>query len=139
MEVVKRNENKVYFRLHDFEGEPDEITKKLLLNPTNSWKKGDVIPNRKGDIRRKQSTWELMSSRDVGDSIEDHLESLLNQIEKNQAVFKQMIKKYSSELSIVMYLYDDFNPGINLKPNIIKRIADLELEIDFDIYFLNQS
>ena len=135
----RKNVIKVYLRIHDFICDPEEITKELLITPTKSWKKGDVIPNRNNKVLRKQSTWELISSKAPYESIENQIESLLIQVEKNKNTFRSLAKKNFGELAIAIYLYDSFNLGICLSKEILKKITDLGIGIDFDIYFLTPS
>ena len=136
---MKRTENKVYLRLHDFLCEPDEITRQLSLSPTNFWQKGDIIPDRKSVIRRKQSTWELKSALEESESVENHIDYLLKGIEANSEIFKKLTKEHLGELAVVIYTYNDFNIGINLRNETINKISELGLMIDFDIYFLKNQ
>lgn len=128
-------ENKVFARIHEFDCSLEEITSKLKLNPTNGWLRGELIPNRKQNVYRKQSTWELKASVSPDSPVNEHVEFLLNAIEPRKEAFKELVNKYEGELSVVSFFKEDFNPGINLSNALIKRIADLGLEIDFDLYF----
>jgi hypothetical protein len=128
-------ENKVFIRIHEFDCTLEEITSKLQLKPTNGWLKGDLIPNRKQPIYRKQSTWELKAAVPADSPVEIHIEFLLNAIEPIKDVFKSLTSKYEGELAIVSHIREDFNPGMHFNTTLVKRVAELGLEIDFDLYF----
>jgi hypothetical protein len=128
-------ENKVFIRIHEFDCSLDEITSKLQLKPTSGWLKGDLIPNRKQPVYRKQSTWELKASVSHDSPVEVHIEYLLNAIEPVKDIFKSLVSKYEGELAIVSHIREDFNPGMNFSSTLVKRMSELGLEIDFDIYF----
>ncbi len=128
-------ENKVFVRIHEFDCSLEEISSKLQLKPTNGWLKGELIPNRKQPVYRKQSTWELKASVSSDSPVETHVESLLSVIEPVKEVFKALVSKYEGELSIVSHIREDFNPGMHFDSTLIKRVAELGLEIDFDLYF----
>lgn len=128
-------ENKVFIRIHEFDCSLEEITSKLQLKPTNGWLKGDLIPNRKQPVYRKQSTWELKASEAPDSPVEAHIEFLLNAIEPVKDAFKSLVSKYEGELAIVSHIRDDFNPGMHFNSALVKRVSELGLEIDFDIYF----
>jgi len=129
-------ENKAYIRIHDFECSIDEISNELKLNPSRSWIKGEKVPNRKSDIRRKQSTWEYQSTIDPTEPIEKHIDSLLDTFESKKDVFKKFSKKYYTELTLAIYEYKSCNPGFLLENKMLERISKLGLTLDVDIYVL---
>ena len=47
--MIQENETYAYFTLAEFEEDPDEITNRLGVTPSNSWRKGDAHP--KTDIK----------------------------------------------------------------------------------------
>lgn len=133
------NKTNIYLRIHDFDCDPEEITAKVSTKPTNSWIKGDIIPNRNGLVKRKQSTWELEASTSGTDPVEDQMKVLLKKVDLNFESFREVIGEYKGEISIVMYLYEGSNPGINLDAVTLKKLANLGVEVDIDIYFLNSD
>jgi hypothetical protein len=128
-------ENKVLVRIHEFDCSLEDITSKLHLKPTNGWLKGELIPNRKQAVYRKQSTWELKASVSPDSPVEIHIEFLLNAIEPVKEMFKALVSKYEGELSIVSHIREDYNPGMHFSSALVKRISELGLEMDFDLYF----
>ena len=135
---------RVYFRLHEFECNPDDITLQLNIHPTDSWMKNDLIPNRKGDIRRRHSTWQLRVQEDIEqsmdyDSVDFHLEKLLTQLySSNVKVLKKLIDKYEAEISVVISDFNGHNPGFSINATNLKKIAELGVDMDFDIYALGE-
>ena len=106
--------NKIYVRIHNFDCSLEEITSKLKMNPTGGGLKGDPMPGRKTQILRKQNTWEKRSVLSDDHPVNEHVESLLNELEMKKEAFKELVSKYEGELAFVSYIYDEFNPRINL-------------------------
>ena len=79
-----KTENKVFLRVHEFDCQIDTISNELGVEPSKSWLKNELIPNREGDIRRKQSTWEYQSRLDLTESPERHIESILKLFESKK-------------------------------------------------------
>lgn len=130
------SKNKAYIKIHDFDCSVDEITKALEIQPTDSWIKGDLIPGRKGNIRRRQSTWEYQSVVDTTEPIEKHVGSLLERFKSKKDILKLFSKKYYTELTLVIYEYEHCNPGFLFENKVLTEISELGLTIDVDIYVL---
>jgi hypothetical protein len=130
------NENKVFLRIHEFDCLIEDITSELGIEPTKSWIKGDLIPDREGEIRRKQSTWEYQSQLSQSEYIERHVESLLELVESKKESLQKFSKIYQTELAIVIYEYESPNVGFSLDKEIVQRISDMGLILDVDIYVL---
>jgi hypothetical protein len=132
-------ENKYFawFILFGFEGSPDEITKQLGVEPTETRIKGEHRTIGKGkhaqERLNKENAWLLKSelSRDV--PIEKHLEHLMNKIKPHKQNFIDVAKKYELQFNCAVYYYEA-NPGISLESNIMKEISELDIPLYFDIY-----
>lgn len=129
-------ENKAYIKIHYFDCTVDEISKTLEVQPTDSWIKGDSIPNRKGNIRRKQSTWAYKSTADPTEPIERHVDSLLKTFESRKDILKKYSKDYYTEITLVIYEYEHCNPGFVLENKMLNKISEWGLTLDVDIYVL---
>ena len=132
-------EVKAYLKIHHFDCSLETITDLLNLKPDIAWLKGDIIPNRKSLVYRKQNTWGITSQLSVSASIEEHIQYLLKKIDSNRKIFKELTFKYTGELSIAIYSYEEFNIGIYSQKELIENLADLGINIDYDIYFLKET
>lgn len=132
------SKNKAFIKIHDFECGIDEISDTLEIQPTDSWLKGELIPNRKGNIRRKQSTWEYESTVPISEPIEKHINSLLDTFKSKTEILKEFSHTYYTELTLVIYEYESGNTGLIIEKEVIEKISELGLTLDIDIYVLQE-
>ena len=135
---MKKNETKAYFNFRNFDCEPDYITEKLGIEPRTAGVAGDPHPVGAGKtIPLRESLWSLQSPIEVHNPVEEHVQALLDLLEKRAEPLKEFTNKYESTLYIAIYYYE-VNPAICLDKDLIKRIADLHIDIDFDIFCLGE-
>ena len=133
---MERNEIKASFNIRGFDCEPTDITKKLGIKPDNAGIEGDPHPVGAGrTVPLRGSLWSLKSVLDVHRSVEDHIEALLEVLEAHSEPLKELARKYESKLFVAIYYYE-VNPSILLSNSVLRRIADLNIALDFDIYCL---
>jgi hypothetical protein len=108
------------------------------LEPTESWKKGDI---RKGvKLKQKYSSIIFMPNPEPAE-FEEKLTKLLDFLEQD----KEGIKRLVDEADGYIQVYMDFHNGNtmlggpHIDLNSIKRMNDLNLEIDFDLYVSGNS
>lgn len=72
----------VYFSIFGDDFSVYEVTEKLSITPTQSYKKGDSIPNRSSNMVRKETSWGLATgyqvSLDVNNQLQQIIQRLLN-------------------------------------------------------------
>jgi hypothetical protein len=132
-------EVKAYLKIHHFDCSLETISDLLKIDPDIAWLKGDIIPNRKSLIYRKQNTWGITSQLCKSESIEEHIQYLLDRIDSKKDIFKELVLKYTGELSVAIYSYEEFNIGVYAKKEIVNELANLGINLDFDIYFLKEA
>ncbi len=124
-----------YFYVCDFEGDATEITRKLELEPTQAWLKGDAWyhPQRP----RAQSNWEIHSPVDRSEIFLDtHIEAVLDIIEPKRAQIAELqAKSYTTGINCVGYYYGT-HPGFGLSAKLLSRLAAFSMDVDFDLYCL---
>lgn len=125
-----------------FDSSPDEITKKLGIEPTETLIKGDYRFFGKGKhlIKKlnKQNAWILKSPLSQKVKPDRHLEHILNIIQSKKQRFIEIFNKYDSRISLAIY-WDYCNPGITLDKKILKELAELNIEVGFDTYYLGED
>lgn len=136
----RRNEKKsepntayAYLSIDEFSCSVDKLTERIGLQPTNGWQIGDIVPPL--PVPRKCSAWQLKSRRPTSQEVEHHVVDVLDQIRGREAVFQEIAKDLSIRMQCVGY-YTEYNPGFQLKPEILKRLGDLGVTLDLDAYYL---
>jgi len=137
------NQNHVILGFIDFDFNPDEITEKLELNPLSIARKGEEYFVGK---RKVKKTWECnhwdyelktITNDFIGETINDFFETV---IEPRFEIIKDISSKSEiTRLIIVQYYYTGCNPGYSLNKKEVKMLAEINAEIDIDIYCLNED
>jgi hypothetical protein len=132
MAMTKDNEQYAYLTFTgDFD--PDTITARLQLQPTECWRKGDR--NERTHYERKFSRWSLNSRLDRSVSLEDHVQDVLIQALERAEAIRQVGEEYIAYVQLVGWFHNDY-PGFGLKKETISGLAQLNVGIDCDFYYL---
>src|SRR5690606_11631723 len=108
-----------------------KITEYLGVQPSNSWRKGDLI--RGGPNRQRTGGWVLNAPSSKFDDLYTQLEDLLRLLEDIAPKINLLTAKYDSSI-VVGYSSAETNIGIVLDKSQIKRLHELGVYIGFDIY-----
>ena len=138
--MSKINKIYAYFRLSGVDFDPDEITAKVGIEPTQTWKTGDLVIRPKGRrVTRKFSIWEVKSKLDPLGELDPtevldlHVESVFEQLEPGWESLVKICPDYDALICGVIYAYTDM-PAISLTKENIKKISELNAGIDIDVY-----
>jgi len=120
---------------------PTEIDKLLGVQSTSSHKRGDIIsPKHPNKGLRKQGGWFLESEGHV-DSKDSrrHIDWLLDQVE-SKATTLQKLRSQGFKIDIDCYWTSaNGHGGPTISPEQSKRLAGLEIELWFDVYFMGDD
>ena len=129
--MTEPNEQYAYFTLiGDFD--PGEISRTVGVQPTECWRKGDVNP--RTHLERKFNRWSLYSRLDRTNSLEAHIEDVLQQLGSSKQSFAEVTAKYRGVMQVVAYFNTDY-PGLHLEDRIVRALGAYGLGVDFDFYF----
>ncbi len=129
--------NSVYLTLllSDFQFDPEELTSKLKMLPTNSFSKSE---NQLLDTKRNRfenNFWEYEEKHFNTDFLGDLADEFILRILKNKI---ETLKSLSNDCHImfrvVQYYNQSNNPGFSLSKKSLKVLAEIEAEFDLDIY-----
>jgi hypothetical protein len=132
--MTKDNEAYAYFSLAEFTEDPAEITKRVGVEPTEFWKKGDVNP--KTNLERRFNRWSLYSRLSRESELEDHILDVLDQLDNNKEAFKAIINEQGWAMLQLVGYFHTYYPGFSLESKIINRISEYNLAMDCDFYYL---
>ncbi len=128
-------------RLFHVDLQPKEIDSFLGINATSSHKCGDPISHKFSEKgKRKQGGWFLESEGRVeSKDTRRHIDWLLDQIENKTTILKELqAKGYKIDISCY---WDSANGhgGPTVSPAQSRRLADLGVELWFDVYFSGEE
>ena len=142
---MDKNHIHIYLKLYDFEIHPDEVTKLLNLDPTESGVKGEkfFIGNKKSKIERVYSSnyWQYKETHFTKTKWhQEYVDEFINRILKPRIEEIRLITSQGSgELALVPHYYDEWNPGFDFKLDILTTIVDSGLILDMDVYFFSND
>ncbi len=112
---------------------PDEITLLVGLEPTESWRTGEIF-GAANVRRRKENGWVLASGLDRSKDLSQHLASLMAKIAPRSEQLRNLAD-CSIEVACVLYAYD-YVPAMHFDSAIVSLVAAIGAEIDIDLYNL---
>lgn len=114
----------------------DDITEKLEVTPTETYKKGDLIPNRSTVHCRKETSWDLGTGYQDSLDVNDQLQQVVGKLQKKTSTINEIKDAYSVECKffIVIKIEKGVTPALYLDKDIIKFASSIEAEFDVDLY-----
>ena len=129
--MTETRDTYAYFFVRDFDCDVKEVTQILGFEPTESHNKNERLASGR---TRNASSWKRVSDlpRDTV-FLSDHLESLLPILEAHRTEVITAASTFDVGLQCVGH-FTNVHPGFPLSAEIIRRIAALNLSVDFDLY-----
>jgi hypothetical protein len=114
--------------------DPDEITRLLGIQPTKAWRKGVPQFGREGRVPTF-GAWSTSLRRDETTEwdVEAAISLVLDRIHVRGEVWNQVVSNAKARIFVGLTL-DTYNRGFGFAPSLLRRIAELEIQLDFDIY-----
>ncbi|MFM2305877.1 MAG: hypothetical protein RLZZ367_546 [Bacteroidota bacterium] len=112
-----------------------KISESIGVLPTNSWHKGDAIPNR--TITRKESCWEYCTGYVESHHFEDvFISKILTVFDAKKGELVKLCDDQSAKIKIdVVVKMDTVSvPSICLDEKILTFLNSIQATIDFDMY-----
>lgn len=139
---MEKSGSYVYFALKGDDFDPKEVTKKMDLKPTNSWRKGD-----KGvyNPKMKFSCWQLETEKGSEPILIDNLVTeIVNQLSNKIEIINELKRalKLNSVLEIVMDIdtnEEQSTPALGHDLKTIEFLHATKTITDVDIYRYNSK
>ncbi|PFO67522.1 hypothetical protein COJ86_20915 [Bacillus cereus] len=121
----------------------EAITGTLSIEPTRTYKKGDVVARRDNpnlvftkNLYRKETDWTLSTGYQESYDINNQLHVILKSLEEKTEQLKQLKKKYDLEFlfMVVIQVENNESPAMYLQKEIINFASSIQAEIHFDLY-----
>lgn len=109
------------------EFDPDQITRRAGVNPSETARAGDAIGST--EIKRRNNLWALQSRLQPSAPVDRHVSDVLDQLDKNRPAFEELSGKLGGIIEIVGFSRE-YAPAISLEPEIVERMAQYALRLD---------
>jgi uncharacterized protein (UPF0333 family) len=140
---LDKTQVKVFFSLYGDEFPIDYVTESLGIEPTNFYKKGDIVlrPHKHNVIStktqfRKETAWELSTDYQESYDVKEQMDQILKPLKSKVAIINHLKTKYKLEcdISIVIIMENGGTPGLHLDIKLIEFANSIKAEIDIDLY-----
>jgi uncharacterized protein DUF4279 len=111
--------------------DPDEITRRVGVIPTETAREADVI--RQTTKQRPCSLWALHSRLERSAPLEQHVTDVLDQLDTNKEAFEKLSRELGGTMELVG-IFRECEPGVALEREIVEGIAKYALMLDCDFY-----
>ncbi|MBK5458235.1 DUF4279 domain-containing protein [Peribacillus sp. TH27] len=138
---MKKTQVRVYFSLFGDEFPIDEVTDRLGITPTLTYKKGELI-NRSNDytrdfpLYRKETVWDLDTNYQDSYDVKEQMDQILIPLKNKTVIINQLKVDYKLEckISIVIIMENGDTPGLYLDNEQIEFANSVKAEFDIDLY-----
>ena len=115
--------------------DPDEISKLLDCQPTDSYRKGDVSPDNRRRGVAQTGMW-LLSGKKTGKiSLEKQISELFSRLSDNLEIWRKLTSQYQSDLFCGLFM-EGWNRGIDFSPELMAQISARGLTLSLDVYYV---
>lgn len=120
-----------YFHAHGSE-DARAISGILGLEPDKVWNVGDTFEVQGRKHFRRSSKWRLDSGLTDQDPLTDHVEALLDKLERKRAALQSLQSAFLTEIVCVAFVYSSF--AWQLRFDLQRRATSLGISFNFDFY-----
>ncbi len=129
-------EFRLSLRLFGDDLDPDEVSELLGSAPSDSYRKGDLLPGR---YRRaaKRGAWFLTADHREGTDkgFSNVVDELIDSLNGDLDVWYSLTRRYHVDLFCGVFMEHTGNEGVELPLETMKRLVDRGVKIEFDIYY----
>ncbi len=130
--MSRPNEQYAYFAVTG-SFDPEEITSRAGVDPSDSWRTGDLHPRTR--LECKFSRWSLHSRLPRTEPLESHIKDVLDRLDQNPEGFASLSRDHGGCMQLVGYFHEGY-PGLHFDADLTVRLGKYGLSVDFDFYYL---
>lgn len=113
---------------------PDEISRLLGVQPTTSYRLGDLIgARREGGPRARTGCWHLTPEVEPGAAFDDLVMRLLGRLPSNLDTWARIRANHTIDLFCGVFLRN-WNRGMTISPAVMQELSRRGIELGLDIY-----
>lgn len=114
----------------------EDITEKLEIEPSNTYRKGDRIPNRSSKLLRKETSWDLDTGYQESFDVEEQLQQIIMPLRNKVSIIQEIKQTYSvvCKFFIVIIMEEGDTPSLYLDTDVINFASSIGAEFDIDLY-----
>jgi len=138
MKTAIDNEVNTRLIIFGFDGDPDEITRAVGLEPTKIVIKGEVWRTDPNGVwppqLHEESCWIRQLDIPASKDADEHIELALQQLEPYAKGISEMTGRYNGELSVYGFAHYASRIRLDVQREWVKALAELNINLDVDVY-----
>ncbi len=135
---MEKTQVMVYFSMFADEFPLDAVTKQLGIEPTESYKKGDIIKKISPTENhvRSYTRWKLSTGYQESLDVGGQMDMIIDQIGDKSAVINDLKRQFGLDcrFTIVIIMNNGYTPGLYLDQSIIAFANSINADFDIDLY-----
>jgi len=131
------DESLVSLRFFGDDLDPNEISELLKCQPTDAYRKGDILPNERYHIVAKTGSWRLKCEIS-SDPLEKQILELFDRLSNDLEIWRKLTSQYNGDLFCGLWM-EELNRGLTFSPELMNQIAERGLTLGLDIYYLENE
>ena len=128
----------VYFSMFADEFPLEMVTKHLGIEPTDSFKNGDIIKkiSPTENYVRSYTCWKLSTGYQESLDVSEQMDMIIAQIGNKSAIINNLKKQFGLEcrFTIVIIMNNGYTPSLYLEQSIIAFASSINADFDIDLY-----
>ena len=128
----------VYFSMFADEFPLENVTKQLGIEPTESYKKGDIIKKISPTENhiRGYTCWKLSKGYQESLDVGEQVDMIINQIGGKSSIINDLKRQFGLEcrFTIVIIINNGYTPGLHLNEPIVAFENSINADFDIDLY-----
>ncbi len=127
------------FKLTGTNFNPEEVTSLLGIVPTKTWRKDDQTLD--SLLTRKRDGWRLSTGEEESLDLNNQLRPVLDQLKPHFSKIKDVCARLhlEVEMGFAVNVENGETPALHFDKDIVQIAADLNAEIDIDLYVFSSS
>ncbi len=113
---------------------PDEVTKQLLIDPTRTFRSGDLVGTGHTGRVQDESGWIVETDPQLGDTIDPHLDWLLNRLEPVALALSALRERGARTRLDCAWSSVGMSGGPWVTAEKMRRLAHLDLDLIISFY-----
>ncbi|MDG5472041.1 DUF4279 domain-containing protein [Jeotgalibacillus sp. ET6] len=128
----------VDFQLEAEDFSLEDVTARLSISPTLTYKKGDLIHHMEGSSPRLQRStrWHYGTEEEESIDVKVQLDRVLSMLHGKEDVINALKEELNAActIGIVIYIEEGTTPGLHLDLPQLNFIHSIQAEVDVDLY-----
>jgi ABC-type antimicrobial peptide transport system permease subunit len=125
---------KVYYSLYGDDFPINEVTRRLEITPTESYKKGNLI-SANSSFYRKETSWDYGTGYQYSLDVNEQLQQVMNPLRDKCSIINELQAEFGlgSIIYIVIRMVNGQAPALYLEKDILTFASSIgaEIEVDF--------